>query len=248
MARLTGTSYAILGLLAIQPWSTYELTKLMGRSLHLVWPRAESNLYQEPQRLVEAGLATAERRMVGRRPRTEYAITPAGRDALVAWLERPAAPTLLESEALVKVLFGNYLEPDALIRHLDAFAAEAESAEEPWREIAQEYIDGTGPFPERTHINALFWVLLDRWARMRAEWAHWAAAEVATWPDGDGPRDRDAVRAMLASGLREGERTVAATAEPSIKHAVRRGVDPEAGPGSARETPRGRRGGSARGD
>ena len=31
--------------------------KLMRRSLHFIWPRAESNLYAEPKRLVEAGLA-----------------------------------------------------------------------------------------------------------------------------------------------------------------------------------------------
>jgi len=57
---LTTTSYAILGLLAIQPWSTYELAQLMKRSMHFFWPRAESNLYAEPKRLVEAELATAE--------------------------------------------------------------------------------------------------------------------------------------------------------------------------------------------
>ena len=42
--RLTGTSYAILGLLAIKPWSTYELAQQMSRSLYQVWPRATSNV------------------------------------------------------------------------------------------------------------------------------------------------------------------------------------------------------------
>lgn len=204
MIRLTATSYAILGLLAIRPWSTYELTKQMRRTLSLVWPRAESNLYQEPRRLVEAGLATADRRLVGKRPRTEYAITPAGRRALEAWLAEPAAPTLLESEALVKVLFGNYLPPEVLIRQLEAFAEEAESAEEPWRAVAHDYVEGRGLFPERIHVNTLYWVLLDRWARMRSEWARWAADQVRSWPDGDGPRDREALKAQLAEALRDG--------------------------------------------
>lgn len=203
--RLTPTSYAILGLLAIKPWSTYELTKQMRRTLRHVWPRAESNLYAEPRRLVQAGFATADRHLIGRRPRTEYAITPDGRRALEAWLAEPPAPTLLESEALIKVLFGNYLEPAALIRVLEAFAEEAESAEEPWRAVAQEYVEGNGPFPERTHVNTLYWVLLDRWARMRSEWARWAMEEVRSWPDGDGPRDRDATTALLADALRTGE-------------------------------------------
>ena len=54
------TSHAILSLLAIQPWATYDLAKLMRRSLHFFWPRAESNLYAEPKRLVEAGLAEVQ--------------------------------------------------------------------------------------------------------------------------------------------------------------------------------------------
>ena len=54
--QLTTTSYAILGLLAVKPWATYDLAKQLQRSLHFFWPRAESNLYAEPKRLVEAGL------------------------------------------------------------------------------------------------------------------------------------------------------------------------------------------------
>ena len=204
MTRLTPTSYAILGLLAIKPWSTYELTKLLGRSVQFVMPRTEANRYLEPKRLVEAGLATAQETVVGRRRRRVYSITEAGREELAAWLERPAAPTLLESEALLKVLFGNLAPTSILLGHLREFQAEAEATEEPWREIAHEYVEGSGLFPERIHINALFWVLLDRWARLRADWARWAALEVASWPDEHGPRDRGEVQAMLQAALELG--------------------------------------------
>jgi DNA-binding PadR family transcriptional regulator len=198
--RLTTTSFAILGLLAIQPWSTYELTKLMRRALLAVWPRAESNLYREPQRLVDAGLATARRVDVGRRRRTEYAITPAGRRALREWLASPASPTVLESEAALKVLFANHTTLDVLQQRLDEFAAEAEAADEPWRAIAREYVAGEGAFPERIHVNVLYWVLLDRWARLRADWARWASAVVATWPDSSGPEPARS-RALLEAAL-----------------------------------------------
>jgi PadR family transcriptional regulator AphA len=199
--RLTPTSYAILGLLAIRPWSTYELTKLLGRSVQYVMPRTEANRYQEPKRLVAAGLATAEESRVGRRKRTVYSITDAGRAALDAWLVRPAGPTLLESEALLKVLFGNLGPKETLLEHLHRFQAEAEETEEPWREIAREYVEGRGPFPERIHVNMLFWVLLDRWARLRADWARWAAEEVRSWPDEHGPRDQKQVQEQLGAAL-----------------------------------------------
>lgn len=197
MPRLTPMSFAILGLLAIRPWSTYELTKLLGRSVQYVMPRTEANRYQEPKRLVEAGLATAADDSVGQRPRTVYSITPAGRAALADWLTRPARPTQLESETLLKVLFANMATKSALVARIREFGAEAEAVEAPWRSIAREYADGEGLFPERIHVNALFWVLLDRWARLRAEWAQWAAMEVESWPDEGGPIDKGVVQAML---------------------------------------------------
>ncbi len=199
--RLTATSYAVLGLLDVRTWSTYELTKQMRRTLRSVWPRAESNLYREPQRLVEAGFATAEQRLVGRRTRTEYSITEAGRQALHEWLLRPAAPTVLGSEAMIKVLFGDSMPLQALRGHLLEFGQQAEDTDRAWRAIAREYIDGRGPFPERIHVNALYWVLLDRWARLRAEWADWADAEVASWPSPAGPVDRSRVQALLERAL-----------------------------------------------
>jgi PadR family transcriptional regulator, regulatory protein AphA len=201
MPRLTPISFAILGLLAIRPWSTYELTKLLGRSVQYVMPRTEANRYQEPKRLVQSGLATAAEENVGQRRRTVYSITPAGRDALADWLARPAKPTQLESEALLKVLFANMASVPTLLARIEEFGAEAEAVEAPWRSIAREYAQGAGIFPERIHINALFWVLLDRWARLRAEWAQWAAMEVASWPDEQGPADREAIQAMLADML-----------------------------------------------
>ena len=67
-STLTTTSFAILGLLAVQPWSTYELTRQMDRSLGRIWPRAQSKLYEEPKKLVELGLAEASTEPVGRWP------------------------------------------------------------------------------------------------------------------------------------------------------------------------------------
>ena len=99
--ELTTTSYAILGLLALRSWTTYELAKQMQRTLHYFWPRAESQLYDEPKNLVAHGLASAEKTFVGRRPRTTYTISPAGQQALSAWLATPSAGPLLESEAIV---------------------------------------------------------------------------------------------------------------------------------------------------
>ncbi|MGB8382489.1 MAG: PadR family transcriptional regulator, partial [Dermatophilaceae bacterium] len=107
MANRTTTSYAVLGLLSVRTWTTYELAKQVRRSLNWFWPRAERKLYDEPKRLVEQGLATAERQQHGQRPRTVYRITPAGRTALREWLSAPAAPRSVEFEGMVKVFFAD---------------------------------------------------------------------------------------------------------------------------------------------
>ena len=114
---LTTTSYAILGLLAVKPWSTYELTQQMERSLGHMWPRAASKLYEEPKKLVDHGLARATEDRVGQRPRTLYSIPAKGRRALAAWLRDPGEGPVLEWEQLVKVFFSdNGTKPDALAR------------------------------------------------------------------------------------------------------------------------------------
>src|SRR5690349_18110968 len=105
MRALTTTSYAILGLLAIRPWTTYELAKQMEVSLRNFWPRAERKLYEEPRKLVEHGLAEVTKDAVGNRPRSIYRITPEGRSALRAWLGEPGALASLEFETLIKVFF-----------------------------------------------------------------------------------------------------------------------------------------------
>jgi DNA-binding PadR family transcriptional regulator len=235
MARLTPTSYAVLGLLAIQPWSTYELTKLLGRSVQFVMPRTEANRYQEPKRLVQMGLATAEISRPGRRRRTVYQITPAGRDALASWLKAPARPTQLESEGLLKILFGNMATKETLIARIQEFGTEAEAMEEPWREIARAYAEGRGPFPERVHVNTLFWVLLDRWARLRAEWARWAAQEVESWPDTRGPTDlataRNTLRSLVDAEVRAGLTEPPGSRAPSPPAATRPASPAEDGTG-----------------
>src|SRR3954453_22660540 len=96
--ELTPTSFALLGLLSVRPWTTYELAHQTKRSLRFFFPRAERHLYAEAKRLAEAGLAKSDTGFTGKRRSTTYAITPAGRRALRGWFGTAPAPTVLESE------------------------------------------------------------------------------------------------------------------------------------------------------
>lgn len=205
MRTPTATSYALLGLLAMRPWTSYELAKQMGRSLHHVLPRAESNVYAEAKRLETDGLVTGERTSTGKRSRTTYTITAAGRATLAAWVLEPARPMTLESEPIVKLLFAQTQPAEVLLRHIEDVRRAAEAAEGPWTAIADEYLDDRGPFPERIHVNTLYWVFQARWTQLQLAWAAWASAWVASWPGPDGPAP-DAVKAVLRAEL-EASRT-----------------------------------------
>jgi PadR family transcriptional regulator AphA len=200
--QLTTTSYAILCLLAIQPWSMYALAKQMRRDLHYVWPRAESNIYVEPKRLVEQGLARSETQSVGRRPRTIYAITPKGREALKRWLGADSAPSRYESETLLKILYGNYGTKEELLTNLRRFATEAETAKQTELAFATEYLQGEHQLPEPLHLNTLFLRLMLEQAEARLRWAKWASEQVETWTD-PATGDEEATLQTLRSVLGE---------------------------------------------
>lgn len=183
---LTATSFAILGLLAIRPWRTYDLAKQVRRSLHHFWPRAESNLYAEAKRLVTGGYAVARVEQDGGRSRSIYMITPRGRKVLRAWLEIPGGETRLESEPLMKVFFADQGAKADLLDTIKAMGQAAEEQREEVRRMAEGYRVGTGPFPERLAIGVIAIGLV--WDQLEAtiEWSRRAAAQVEHW-SGPGP-------------------------------------------------------------
>jgi len=178
---LTTTSFAILSILAIRDHSTYDLTRQLRISLHYLWPRAESNVYAEPPRLVAAGLAEAREEWRGQRRRTIYSITDAGRGALAEWLASPSGRSRYESEALMKVLFAENGTRDDLLRAIEALAVEAAGGVAHFRAVADRYASGQGDYPARFGISALAARLLMEQAAATLRWAAWANAVVSGW-------------------------------------------------------------------
>ena len=183
MKELTSTSYAVLGLLAAGPRTTYELVKQVARGLRFVWPRAEGRIYDEPRLLAAHGLAQARKEYTGRRPRTVYAITPQGLRSLRDWIAEPGAGPVLEYETLLKVSFAGCGTKADLLAHLSAVSGHAAVNLATGLTRADEYANERVPMPENLAINALMWGFLWRFYSAVQDWADWAAAEVARWPD-----------------------------------------------------------------
>jgi DNA-binding PadR family transcriptional regulator len=180
---LTSTSYAILGLLALQPWTTYELAQQMDRALGQFWPRAESRLYEEPKKLVDHGLARASSEMVGQRRRTKYTITAKGRRALAKWVPTPGEGPVVEFEQLIKVFFAEHATKADLLATLAGVRQWSQERLGASARVPQAYLDGTGPFPERLPWLLLVGQFLLDFYLMAEHWADWAREIVETWPD-----------------------------------------------------------------
>src|SRR3954468_15644070 len=145
--QLTATSYAILGLLAIKPWTTYELAQQMERSFRNFWPRAESRIYEEPKRLVQLGLARSAAEHVGKRPRTVYSITAKGRRALARWVDAEAGGPELEFEALVKIFFAEHGTRSSTLERIEDVRLWAQDKLAEHIRVSREIGDDGGPFP-----------------------------------------------------------------------------------------------------
>ena len=102
--ELTTTEAVALGVLAEGERSGYDLLKRVESSVGHIWSPAKSQLYAVLPRLVESGLA--RRRMVRQTSRPDkqlYRLTPAGKQAVRAWLEH-ASPRSFD-ELMLKVFF-----------------------------------------------------------------------------------------------------------------------------------------------
>ena len=181
--NLTVTSYAILGLLAIRPWTTYELAQQMQRGLENFWPRAESRIYEEPKRLVAEGLARSSTEYTGRRPRTIYAITPKGKRRLARWLGEPGAGPQLEFELLLKVWLSEHGTKSGVLATLAAIRQWADEKNAQNVTMAREYASSGGPFPDRLAQIIVVGKFLTDFADMVASWSDWAEEVVGKWPN-----------------------------------------------------------------
>jgi PadR family transcriptional regulator AphA len=181
--ELTVTSYALLGQLALRPWSVYEMTKNVGRTLHWFWPRAESVLYAEVKRLVARGLVVGRTEPGARgRDRAVYSLTAAGQAALAQWMAAaPSSGFSLHAEPLLRVHLAPYGTVDDLVRALTAARDQAEGLLRQAAGIAVEFLEGRHQFQHQVHVRALLFDYLWNYGLTTFLWAERSLDQVASW-------------------------------------------------------------------
>jgi DNA-binding PadR family transcriptional regulator len=180
--KMTTSSFAVLGLLDLKPWTGYELTQQAQRSLRYAWPKSERLLYSEPKKLVELGFATVQQEYSGKRTRNVYTITEEGRLALSEWTQTRTQPPRLEIEALLRVLFADHGTREDVLGALDDFEDDIGEHHQAIVELMGSYLDGGHPFPQRTHLSVLFATFQIEMFKTIERWIEFARDEIDEWP------------------------------------------------------------------
>lgn len=121
MPRSNNTRFVILGFLAREPQSGYDIRKAIAGSLGNFWNESFGQIYPALKDLEAEGLI---RRVEGETRRQVYTITPRGRAALETWVKQPAEPHVYRVETLVKLFFSPLTGPAAARAHVARFKAE----------------------------------------------------------------------------------------------------------------------------
>jgi DNA-binding PadR family transcriptional regulator len=168
--EISATEAALLGLLTRGEMSGYDLQRQAETSGGFFWAPAKSRIYAVLPQLESRGFATSRPVVQATRPTKHlYRITRAGRAALQVWLEEPPAMEPERNTLLLKIYFGELLEPDVLIAHVRKFNADATALK---RRLESAAPDDSDPFGDLTLRHGL------EWARAMIRWATGAEKEI----------------------------------------------------------------------
>lgn len=174
---MTTLGYAILGLLAREALSGYDVTQRMKGRVGFFWGAGHSQIYPELARLRDDGLI--EQTGAGARNSKTYAVTDAGLAQIRHWLRDTEPDRRVRSDAALRTFFLWLLEPEEA-------RDEVERERIYWRErLAElEAIEARPRGPGRK--EQAFGIALEggiRGIRTRLEWLDWAGRELGTNPE-----------------------------------------------------------------
>ena len=169
MSSLSATARVILGLLKFSPRTGYDVKRVTDFSTRFFWRASYGQIYPELRGLEGSGLVRASEAPRGRRPRRVYELTPKGERALSAWLVGETDLYEVRDEGLLRLFFGELVEPEELLALVRRRRAWYEGAAAYFRTIAGELGEVEGPSGEVLRYgielmdwNAAWWGDLER--------------------------------------------------------------------------------------
>jgi len=108
MARQNKTRFALLGLLALQPMSGYDVKQVSETCLSNFWNESYGQIYPSLNALLTEGAVVKSVDTVDGKPdRFIYTTTECGIEEVKEWLAKPDEPFKVRHETLLKVFFGD---------------------------------------------------------------------------------------------------------------------------------------------
>lgn len=145
--------FAILGLLAREELSGYEITKRFDESVGSFWAAHAQQTYPELARLEREGLVSSRIvRQTGRPDKRLYRVTREGLAALRRWVVTPSPPTLVKDAFLVKVYNYGLVDPQAALEALREHRERHEERLATYRAIEALFaVDDPNTLPDETY-------------------------------------------------------------------------------------------------
>jgi PadR family transcriptional regulator AphA len=114
-----GTRHLILGLLAREPMSGYDIKRFLKSLNWLIGTPSFGSLYSTLHALLQDGLVIEESSSrQNRRTRKVYSITQAGKQALQDWINQPVAPDVSLKNFVMRLVLAGSFPRAGLIAHL----------------------------------------------------------------------------------------------------------------------------------
>lgn len=142
MNNRSRTKYTILGMLALEKLTGYEIIKMIKGSTNHFWSESEGQIYPALKQCVVDGLATFKEELSKKikRPKKIYSITAKGKRELIAWLKKEAQPTLARNEFLLKIFFGGNIDIRDSLHHVVHRQKELEFELDSYEKIREDLI------------------------------------------------------------------------------------------------------------
>ena len=167
--------HALMGLLAEQPASGWDLSRRFEQVLGSVWPAGHPQIYGELRKLRDEGLIEVESE--GPRGRRAYRVTEAGVAEVRRWLTATQVDHTLRAEPLLRSAFFWLMTPDQVAAHLDQEAAYFRAVAGKLREIADSKDRGEfGRSPQTQSLRVAIEASI-RVNEALAGWAEWAKTQ-----------------------------------------------------------------------
>jgi PadR family transcriptional regulator AphA len=114
--------FALLGLLAVEPASGYDLKRAIDRSTYFIWNATGPQIYNTLHKLRDEGYVTSKSLpQVGKPDKQIHTITPRGRTALQEFMSEPIRASVTRDEVLLRIFLGNFASKDTMRRELVAY-------------------------------------------------------------------------------------------------------------------------------